>query len=518
MNAEKEPDTLSMEMSKALRYIKHGAVPSVIIHGGAGTGYDSESDVEGVAAHDDDVVDCMSDIVIVRNDAEPPVLSGSNGVASNIVMVHAKPVDGFGGDTEASLNGILAKLSSEEGVAPPTPHPTPTVPRTHRTTASIVNLSSIRDVIAVIPTVTKDMASAYHAQAMAAEVEFRKHADAEVHTRCLQLTKETSQHIETAVMKYKKRYEWLLTDVRAQRAAREGVYAKRVAGVRAKMQAQESEDMTGIRRYVMAWKGVVREYKRALVDSSSVLTTLLESGDAQVKKESIHVARTLVAVSIEVLDESVARVQDAASTEDAFQTILVLRHAIEDSATDMKRICKTCVGVRPAYEDARYGELQDALRKTQEDVNYCVEQMRTRPQDESTQKRLASNRQMQLFMEKELQDAQVQRVVCGLADVCAKQAEWDTNSRHLASLSSKKYAALQASRAKLQRAEAVEKIVYDTNITDFALSEQAQRLQLRQELNADVQQLLQVVADAKLCPGPYQRYFLARVLLQHATL
>lgn len=409
----------------------------------------------------------------------------------------------------------------------------------------------LADVLQQLGKASRATESNYRTRALQAEIAFKNilgRVVSQPDKQILQLSCAYSRQIHKAILKYKKLCDWYDADLAAKVEKQRQVMQQHVAAIQSVVQQQKAQHRKEIQAYINAWVAIVNRYLNVLDKISSVLDSMLATKDSTVVRESTKLASALTAVIRDILKEGLARVTNLSDPIDAFDVLSILRHAIHDSTSNVQSVLKDCIGVRPDFDESRNRELEDALRKTKEDIKRSeasLEEVKAsalkpsitldedyglRQTISGLEARLESARRLEEVLATDLRDADVQKIITTLNSVCQKQAAWQEASAKLALLCDRKRELLQAQYREFSKQLLLQQQLFEREVEELKQQAKVAKEAARVDLDRTVYKDLRGFAEALktleashvlILPGlvnAVKDHLYSRVLLEYAQL
>ena len=493
-------DTLSQRMGNALRLIQNGGIPKIVVP-------NNESDASDTPFDEEELQRDMKNVVIKRSTpvvvtAPPPPVFNEHHSDDDVIIKRQPATEHR--EEHALAREILEGFNAQQPIVasaatsfvfPPHTHPHNHVnvyvnPHSHPTPTATpyafdlsdfrsVDLTNAPAVLKVLQGVRSENQPQYHTAALQAELRWKEAnlmASAES-----QRAAQASNAINAALVTYQQLASWTRSDFKARKDAQLVLFQTTVADIRKALGEQKQLHRKDVQGLVAAWVAIVKRYTVILDSGLALLVEMQEAAgvDASVIDESSKVATALVAAIRNILKASAAKVSNVSDPEDVLALLHILGHAIADSTAAVETVLKDCMGVRPDFDEKRNQELQDALYKTQIEVGKCeaaLAAVRSQASSASPPKtlddtyalkqsaqameaRLHAAQHLQEVLQKDLKDANVQRLISRLHDTCQRQATWRRASDDLAKLCTQKGAAFQEVYTSFTRREVIEEEV-----------------------------------------------------------
>lgn len=508
-------------MGNALRLIENGGIPKIVV---------PNNDAEEAQFDEDELQMDMKNIVIKRPAVEhkeeqelakdimnqlAPVVPVS--VPAPLPLPLPVPVRLFSGSSSSSAYGI------------------------DTSDFATVDLKNPTAVLKVLQNVRHDDQPRYHTAALQAEIRWKEGKGP--HEPGMQRAAQASNAINAALVTYQQLVSWAKTDFKARKDVQVQLFDKTIAGIRNALEQQKEVQRKEVQGLIDVWVAVVNRYTAILDKGLTLLGEMQEAAgvDAAVIDESTKVATALVSAIRNILKTSAAKVQQTSDPEDVLRLLRVLGNAVTDSTVSVETVLKDCVGVRPDFDEKRNQELQDALYKTQIEVNKCDAALAAVKQDlsravasesldetyalkqraQAMEARLKAAKHLQDVLQTDLKDANVQRLISRLHETCQRQATWRRATEDLAKLCAQKSEAFQAVHTASTRQEVVEEDVHRREIERLEQQFKKAVQEARREL--DTQVVAAIVhfgmgEELGERGGAARNRFLSRVLLEYAML
>ncbi len=277
----------------------------------------------------------------------------------------------------------------------------------------------------------------------------------------LSACKQAARSAYSILLEHKMLAQWQQQDLAQALEATAAVARRHVARLDEQTRATKITDHARMAQLIRAWTMVATQYATLLQGAHELVGKLAETHnlDHAATAEACKAAVTLIDAVRRILLDSVAHVQASTTPDDAFHSLSILRHAINDSEQHVRKLLQLSAGTRPAFDTARFDELARSLEEASREKDRATSELRAadnelqlakqREQDlvkgnggvgdmvaasrataelEKTKAgidaREAAATRLMAVLQSQLNDARIQKVLSQLDAVCARQSKW----------------------------------------------------------------------------------------------